>query len=1019
MERIHKFQPNRTIQLRGFDDLGAAAALHSATADSFRVSGVFREPGDFAVLVLYDADNFYEHPSLKHLPDTNFSGINLSFDVHYAGLQPLDSVKYPTISWPYLEVIRPDHTTAQVHLLRYATQTGGTYAKASADFTVIADGVQAGDQATIWYQNYAFDYVAAGGETAEQAAAGVAQAINNANFGAAQAIEAEANGAILTVRAARPGRDGNMITVYAQWKTESLKLTPDAAKLSGGSSDATWRVTLRFSDAIGEEKQPDGLIEMRPVDQIRQCWLTFAPELADGAAFTDTDWEATFSNWSVEGENKWLQVAGPGSLRLEETDPALRYSGNSWSVEAGFFSEGFAQRAEAAGDSVTIRYESLSEHDLYVGTSLFSTRVIRDSAGNSVSVAAGKWGVTVDGDGETELNTYLPVAEPVNTRRLVRQRMAPGKHTVALRLLSGTAYFDFLEVAVPSDIPAPEPLQDNLAPALDYSTDHTYKLPPERILWMFDQLGYGGPLNLYLGVFWYNQRRRVDGSPWGLLPLAVASLTVTFAGEFLADDQVIISIGGEAIGKTIYGGDTPERIAKHFEYFVNSNYVGVWAKAEGASLTITVRSTKAAYSYGFDGWVERKENGTYFPLRPLEWTGSLEGSQPGIWQVDPEQEYGVNRGARVWLADMFSLLAARGREMVVASSMELVHPPAGFGAAFPDGAEVVTDVGFGSLHSTHCAFNSAMRAHHAKVYRTVAGLMSSAGLTPNLQFGEFLWWFFPRRTLTPLAVANATPIEIYFSAPHGLNTGDRLVNAGYQGCTAANGTWTVTYVNAHQVALNGSAGNGAWVSATGTTKTGGMAFYDEETRTAAEAALGRPLHRFESPVDDPQVNGGADATFLRGRLRDYVAALVDEIRAAYPETQFELLFPYDVNYPQLVGINQLGGRLNRFVNLPAEWESKSGSGLDRLKIEALDFGASNKNLDLARTAMRFPVDLLQWPRDSLRYLAPIFRAGYPWEKEYRTAIGLGYPAVNLWAFDHICIYGLTLRPSQARALYMG
>jgi hypothetical protein len=59
-ERIFKLQPNRTIQLRGFDDLGASAALHSATSSSFKVSGVFRDPADFAVLI-YDADNFCEH----------------------------------------------------------------------------------------------------------------------------------------------------------------------------------------------------------------------------------------------------------------------------------------------------------------------------------------------------------------------------------------------------------------------------------------------------------------------------------------------------------------------------------------------------------------------------------------------------------------------------------------------------------------------------------------------------------------------------------------------------------------------------------------------------------------------------------------------------------------------------------------------------------------------------------------------------------------------------------------------
>jgi hypothetical protein len=90
-ERIYKLQPNRTLALRGFDDLGASAALHSATSDSFKVSGVFRDPADFAVLMLHDADNFYEHPRLRHLPDFDFAGLTLTFDVRYEGLMPLDS----------------------------------------------------------------------------------------------------------------------------------------------------------------------------------------------------------------------------------------------------------------------------------------------------------------------------------------------------------------------------------------------------------------------------------------------------------------------------------------------------------------------------------------------------------------------------------------------------------------------------------------------------------------------------------------------------------------------------------------------------------------------------------------------------------------------------------------------------------------------------------------------------------------------------------------------------------------
>ncbi|RPI19165.1 MAG: hypothetical protein EHM65_01645, partial [Acidobacteriales bacterium] len=158
-ERIYKLQPDRTIQLRGFDHLGASAALHSATPSAFKVSGVFRDPADFAVLVLYDADNFYEHPRLKYLPDTDFSGLTLTFDVHYSGLMPLDSPKYPTIDWPFLDVIRPDGSTAKIDLFEHAQQAGGTYTCAEASFVIEDNGLQGYDRLTLWYLNFAFDFM--------------------------------------------------------------------------------------------------------------------------------------------------------------------------------------------------------------------------------------------------------------------------------------------------------------------------------------------------------------------------------------------------------------------------------------------------------------------------------------------------------------------------------------------------------------------------------------------------------------------------------------------------------------------------------------------------------------------------------------------------------------------------------------------------------------------------------------------------------------------------------------------
>jgi hypothetical protein len=297
---------------------------------------------------------------------------------------------------------------------------------------------------------------------------------------------------------------------------------------------------------------------------------------------------------------------------------------------------------------------------------------------------------------------------------------------------------------------------------------------------------------------------------------------------------------------------------------------------------------------------------------------------------------------------MFRECQLRNRPIVVAESMELVNPPDGFAAMYPDGQPVRTDVGFGSLASTHCNFGAAMRQYQISVLTCLAGLMNDAGITPEIQLGEFLWWFFTNR----------------------------------QGST------------------------------------GGMAYYDAETTAAAQAALGRPLAVFRTPDDDPMaVNGGADARFLQSRLNEHVTAIITGVRAAYPNAIFEVLFPYDVNYPVPAGIHSLGGKLNSFVNLPVQWKKKETAAFDRLKTEALDFGAWSRDLNLSSEAIRFP-GTLGWPRDSVRHLVPIFQPGYAWQKELSVAYA-ECPAVNLWAWDHICLLNVPVAPNaQGRSALM-
>lgn len=67
---------------------------------------------------------------------------------------------------------------------------------------------------------------------------------------------------------------------------------------------------------------------------------------------------------------------------------------------------------------------------------------------------------------------------------------------------------------------------------------------------------------------------------------------------------------------------------------------------------------------------------------------------------------------------------------------------------------------------------------------------------------------------------NATPIVIT-AASHGLTTGMKVTIASVGGNTAANGTWTITRVDANTFSLDTSVGNGAYTSG-GTWRTTGL-----------------------------------------------------------------------------------------------------------------------------------------------------------------------------------------------------
>ncbi len=974
-------QPDRAWALVGFDGRGAGASIHNATATGAKCSGLFVDTADFAVLMFHNADDVYNHLRIRHLPRFDLAGHTLTFDITATNVQTIDSPAFATIPWASISFARdtPIPENATLGLFEYASLVSGAWTAASATFEVIDGGLLGFDWVRLGYINVVWEVFADSGDSAADVAEALADQVNATDWtaiGPSWAIRAIRTGASIKCEAARWGKvnitghlvewvsgskfqglrpgetltiggahlaidtvesstrlrlvdsldgtglgytaprggvDSHAITLWQQAKEPArLKLSPGDQRLAGGTADATWRVSLDFS-ALG-------------LTAMRQMWFTFAPQLKHSGEYVAEEWSVTFSNWAFSGPNPLLSYPDPAKGVLVGSDDYWARPTSQWVRELGFYWHGQAIGARVADASVSVRYVCQFEHDLYVGTSLYSDR--------------GALGVKLDGDAETTLNCYLAAEPPVNNRRLVRSGVPAGEHTAVLRCMgSAPVYFDYLEAVVSThDVAEPE-RELQMCPANDYGTDHTYKLPPERTQWALEKLGFVGDQNVYVSVFWWNNlRKRVNFS--------LATARVSFVGGFSAGDQVFLNLSGLLVGKSVFAGDTVAVIATHLAYSLNATAVGVWAEVDGDEIVVHNRAATAAYSFTLSGSVP-------VGTATVVVTGALDDGVDGQWEVDPLAPVAINRGAREWISAWAREAAVRGRKVAFAYSMELTTPPQdvpGDGryylSRFPGGQPVLTATSFGSLFSGHCGFTEAMLAFHKQVYAETAALIEAEGLPVLLQVGEFLWWFFSNRTVPDLF------------------------------------------------------GTGPW---TGDSNEG-MGFYDEDVKAKALAALGRPLHIFRTPDDDPTINGGVDAQLLRDILHSYIERLRAHVVALYPDAKFEILLPLDVSFPRQYGRYNLGGRLNNFVSVPATFLSPDTAPFDYVKMEGLDFGSGTRWLDGGNECRRYPFTAGAWPKAKCRYLIPCFNGGTIWERELQQTLWDGV-AVNFWAWDHVCYFG--------------
>src|SRR5205823_3354865 len=144
----------------------------------------------------------------------------------------------------------------------------------------------------------------------------------------------------------------------------------------------------------------------------------------------------------------------------------------AWDQSTGNFSGGTIQHTSTSGASVSCSYRATQTHQLYLGTR-------RATSGAQITVA-------IDNNPNTNQDLVFD-GEDVLVRIPLGTFSGQTAHTITITHAGSAGtdfYFDFLELAVPTnDLPVVAPSAKTTL-ATDWDTDHSIALAPERTAWM-------------------------------------------------------------------------------------------------------------------------------------------------------------------------------------------------------------------------------------------------------------------------------------------------------------------------------------------------------------------------------------------------------------------------------------------------------------------------------------------------------------------------------------------------------
>ena len=713
-ETLEKLRPDRDLQCFFFLP-SSIAALSNASPSGFTVSGSWRQQFDWVVLE-WNRDNVYEHPTLRYLPNGDFSGLTLSWRETRTNciLLDMDPFFYPTVDWPYLRIWANDAVGVEkvwrVRLKDHATPVAGAFAKASATFT-LGGTLTVGDYVELSWLDEHYYHVVATGDTFEAILTDIAAAINAAPASAVTAAVQGGNQIVLTNK--KDGVEGNLLGFLGLVNgAQTEQWTPASQLMSGGQSPTQWQITLNFAALT------DPTLGPIPTTNIRKMRWTWSAAIQP-AAYARTEFSVVVSNWTVTGTNRAYQVAGPHSRRFEDDDVKIVYTG-TWTQEPhGNYSGGTIKRTNEANAKCSLTYTAQTTHRLYLG----SRR------------ALGVGNITVKVDSQPDQVFQLGIPDEDVLLRLDLGVQTAGTHSVEVTVTSPTFYLDFFELAVPVPTVNEQPVHATQTLATDWDTDHSIALAPERVAWNMKMLGFTGRANHYVGALLFYEMLN-QGNVY-------ATGTVTFEGAAVFGQVVQISLGGTVYSRVTLITDTLASVAKAFEYMINNGATGVWAQASGTVLTIQSRTLGAPGNS-----LTLSATPATGDMRAVVSGPNLAGGVDGAWRTDLTVVPRINRAARDWHLAYYLALAAYGIPVAAAFSMEIKHGDpsvaAGIAQRYPNGDPVLL-----TTPALHTNFSPASLNYWKQVYLDMAGIMASAGLSPYLQFGEVQWWYFPGALADP------------------------------------------------------------------------------------------------------------------------------------------------------------------------------------------------------------------------------------------------------------------------------